>query len=72
MKAVKANKEYTIDDSLKERYRQDGFDIYDDYGELVAYAAGKTVKYEAYAQAIAEKDAALAELAAMKKPARKK
>ena len=48
MKAVKSNKEYTIDETMKDSYRKDGFDIYGDDGELIAYGAGKTVPYETY------------------------
>lgn len=48
MKAVKSNKEYTINETMKESYRKDGFDIYGDDGELIAYGAGKTVPYETY------------------------
>lgn len=48
MKAVKSNKEYTIDETMKDSYRKDGFDIYADDGDLIAYGAGKTVPYETY------------------------
>lgn len=48
MKAVKSNKEYTIDETMKDSYRKDGFDIYGDDGELISYGAGKTVPYETY------------------------
>lgn len=48
MKAVKSNKEYTIDETMKDSYRKDGFDIYGDDGELIAYGAGKSVPYETY------------------------
>lgn len=48
MKATKANKEYTIDESMKAQYVKDGFDIYDDSGKLIDYGAGKTVPYGDY------------------------
>ena len=47
MKAVKGNKEYNIDESAKEAYRQQGFDIYEN-GVLVEYGAGKTVSLAEY------------------------
>lgn len=47
MKAVKGNKEYNIEESAKEAYRQQGFDIYEN-GVLVEYGAGKTVSLAEY------------------------
>ena len=49
MRAVKENKEYTIDDSQKGFYLAQGFDIYGDDGELLEAAPGKTVSYDEYA-----------------------
>ena len=49
MRAVKENKEYTIDDSQKGFYLTQGFDIYGDDGELLEAAPGKTVSYDEYA-----------------------
>lgn len=43
MRAVKANKEYTIDENQKKHYQEAGYDIYDDDGSLVEYGRGKTV-----------------------------
>lgn len=54
MRAVKNNKEYTIDESQKKAYRDAGFDIYGDGGEVIAFGQGKTVSYELYQQAKAE------------------
>ena len=48
MRAVKENKEYTIEESQKGFYLGQGFDIYDDAGDLVEAGAGKTVSYEEY------------------------
>lgn len=56
MKAVKGNKVYTIDDALKKRYQDDGYDIMDDSGNVVAYGRGKTVPYEAYMAVVKERD----------------
>ena len=49
MRAVKENKEYTIEESQKGFYLGQGFDIYADDGELLEAAPGKTVSYEEYA-----------------------
>ena len=48
MKAVKANKEYTISEQVQKRYIADGYDIVDDEGRIIAYGRGKTVPYEQY------------------------
>ena len=48
MKAVKANKEYTIAEQEQKRYIADGYDIVDDNGNVIAYGRGKTVPYEQY------------------------
>lgn len=58
MRAVKENKEYFIDDSQKGFYLGQGFDIFNDDGDLVEAAPGKTVSYEEYA-ALQEKLEAL-------------
>lgn len=49
MRAVKENKEYTIEESQKGFYLTQGFDIYGDDGELLEAAPGKTVSYDEYA-----------------------
>lgn len=54
MRAVKGNKEYTIDETQKKGYQDSGFDILDDDGNVVAYGRGKTVPYEEYMKAVKE------------------
>ncbi len=49
MKAVKGNKQYTINESQKKFYQDGGFDIYDDEGKLIVYGRDKKVPYEEYA-----------------------
>lgn len=56
MRAVKGNKEYTIDDAQQKFYQDSGFDILDDDGSVIAYGRGKTVPYETYAALKAELD----------------
>ena len=48
MKAVKANKVYTITEAEKQRYIDEGYDICNDKGEIIAYGRGKTVPMEKY------------------------
>lgn len=72
MKAVKSNKEYTIDETVKDSYRKDGFDIYGDDGELIAYGAGKTVPYETYMAVKNERDELKNELEEVKESGEKK
>ena len=54
MRAVKGNKEYTIDESQQKFYQDGGFDILGDDGETIAYGRGKTVPYDEYAKAVKE------------------
>lgn len=53
MKAVKGNKEYTIDETQKKQYQDAGFDIMED-GEVIAYGRGKTVPYDDHMKAVKE------------------
>lgn len=48
MKAVKGNKEYTINEASQKGYQDMGFDILDEDGKVVAYGRGKTVPYGDY------------------------
>ena len=54
MRAVKGNKEYTIDESQQKFYQDGGFDILDETGKILAYGRGKTVAYEDYVMAVRE------------------
>lgn len=54
MKAVKGNKEYTINESQKKFYLDSGFDISDDDGKILAYGRGKTVPYDDHMRAVEE------------------
>ena len=48
MRAERGNKEYVIDKTMVSDYQNQGYDIYDDDGKIVAYGKGKTVPYEEY------------------------
>lgn len=63
MKAVRANKEYTIAEQEQKRYIADGYDIVDDKGNIIAYGRGKTVPYEKYKKVLDELNALKAEKA---------
>jgi FtsZ-binding cell division protein ZapB len=52
MKAVKANRVYTITEAEQKSFINQGYDIYDDHGNCVAYGAGKTVPYGKYKKAL--------------------
>lgn len=54
MTAEKDNKVYTIDESMKDRYAAEGYDIKDDDGSVIAYGKGKTVPYETYQKVLQE------------------
>ena len=57
MTAEKDNKVYTIDESMKNHYAAEGYDIKDDDGNVIAYGKGKTVSYEEYQKAVQELEA---------------
>lgn len=48
MKATKGNKEYSIDESQQRAYQDQGFDIKEDDGSVIAYGRGKMVPYGDY------------------------
>ena len=48
MKAIKENKVYTIDETLKATYKAQGYDIVDEKGNVVEYGVGKSISYEDY------------------------
>lgn len=66
MRAVKENREYTITEVDVTSFKNEGYDIYDDKGKLVAYGVGKTVAYEKYAKALAEIEALKDEIDTLK------
>lgn len=48
MKAVKANKQYTIAETEKAAYLAQGYDIIDDSGAVVEHSPQATVAYSEY------------------------
>lgn len=67
MKAVKKNRVYTITEADKKRFVAQGYDIYDDAGNCVAYGAGKTVPFMQYKKALDEIAKLEAEIEDLKK-----
>lgn len=63
MRAEKGNKVYTITEEEKERYQNDGFDIFSDDGEIIIYGIGKNIPYEEYAALKKENEALKEKLA---------
>lgn len=72
MIAEKENKLYNIDNSMMDFYKNQGFDIKNDDGEIIEYGAGKTVALEDFAKLQAENAALKAELAALKETPKKR
>lgn len=54
MRAVKGNKEYTIDETQKKGYLDSGFDVLEDDGTVIGYGRGKTVPYDDHMKAVKE------------------
>lgn len=67
LEARKENKVYRINDQQKDRYLNEGFDIYED-GQIVEYTPKKVIKYSDHLSkmktATAEKDAEIEQLKA--------
>lgn len=55
MKAKKENKVYTINtDQEKQRYLKEGYDLYDDEGNVEAYSPQKKIAFSEYVKAVKE------------------
>ena len=75
MQAVKENRVYTITEADVESFRKEGYDIYDEQGNIVAHGAGKTVSYDKYEALLKENERLMAEnaeLTSQMKKAKKK
>lgn len=71
MKAVKGNKEYTIDETQKKSYQSMGFDIVDESGNILEYGQGKSVPYGEYIKVLQENQKLHTELDSLRKPVSK-
>lgn len=45
LEARKENKVYKIDETMKDRYLKEGFDIYDENGQIIEHTPLKKIKY---------------------------
>lgn len=54
MTAEKGNKVYTIDETMKAQYQNDGFDIRDGEGHVIAGGKGKSISNDCYETALKE------------------
>ena len=52
MLAVKENREYTINDTDVQRFANEGYDVFDDNGNLIAYGKGKSVSFDKYMKVV--------------------
>ena len=66
MKAIKANRQYTITEADVKSFAKEGYDVYDDNGNIVAYGAGKTVPYEKFIAVQKENEELQSEIKALK------
>ncbi len=67
MKAVKANKVYTIDETAKSSYLAQGYDIADENGRIIERSPQSTVKYSEYEKVVSENKKLKTEIAKLKK-----
>lgn len=72
MKAVKLNRVYTITEPEKKSYIQQGYDIIDDDGNVIAYGAGKVISFEKHIKVLKAYEELLKENEALKKELAKK
>ena len=66
MKAIKDNKVYTVDETTKDAYLAQGFNITDDKGKVIERSPSSSVSYEAYSKVVAENKALKAEIKKLK------
>ena len=66
LEARKDNKVYTIDEGLKKRYLDEGYDIYQD-GNLIQYSSKKMMKYQEHVDIVKQKDSEIKQLQGDKK-----
>lgn len=72
MKAVKANKQYTINETEKPSYLAQGYDILDDNGTVIERSPQASVSYSEYEKLLNENTALKAELNSLKAERKRK
>ena len=71
MVAIKENRQYTINDTDVQRYANEGYDVYDDTGNIIAYGVGKTVPYEKYMKLMSQVEALQEEIIELREQVKK-
>ena len=71
MIAIKENRQYTIGEADVRSYANEGYDVYDDNGNIVAYGVGKTVPYEKYMKLMAQTEALQDEIIELREQVKK-
>lgn len=72
MKAIKANKQYTISENEKNSYLAQGYDILDDDGAVIERSLQAAVSYSEYEKLLNENTALKAELNSLKAERKRK
>ena len=71
MIAIKENRQYTINEADVQSFANDGYDVYDDNGNIIAYGVGKTVPYEKYMKLMEQTEALQDEIIELKEQIKK-
>lgn len=71
MIARKENREYTINETDVQSFAKDGYDVYDDAGNLVAYGVGKTVPFDRYMKLMEQNEKLQDEIIALREQVKK-
>ena len=71
MIAIKENRQYTINETDVQSFANDGYDVYDDNGNIVAYGVGKTVPYEKYMKLMEQVEALQEEIIELREQVKK-
>jgi len=72
MVAIKDNRQYTITEADVQSFAKEGYDVYDDNGNLVAYGYGKSVPYEKYMRLMEQVEALQEEIIELREKVNKK
>ena len=71
MVAIKENRQYTIHETDVQSFAKEGYDVYDDNGNIIAYGVGKSVPYEKYMRLMEQVEALQEEIIDLKEQIKK-
>lgn len=71
MVAIKENRQYTINETDVQSFAKEGYDVYDDNGNIIAYGVGKSVPYEKYMRLMEQVEALQEEIIDLKEQIKK-